>query len=46
MPVEDYLRPQARYAHLFGDPPATDVIARIQATADRNIRRFGLLGED
>ena len=46
VPVEDYLRPQARYAHLFGDPPATDVIARIQATADRNIRRFGLLGED
>ncbi|MEO3859610.1 thiamine pyrophosphate-dependent enzyme [Acrocarpospora sp. B8E8] len=43
VPVEDYLRLQRRYAHLFGDPPRTDVIARIQAMADRNIRRFGLV---
>ena len=43
MPVEEYLKPQRRYAHLFGDPPATDVIERIQAIADRNIERFGLL---
>jgi pyruvate ferredoxin oxidoreductase beta subunit len=45
VPVEDYLRPQRRYAHLFGGPPATDVIARIQAIADRNVRRFGLCEE-
>jgi pyruvate ferredoxin oxidoreductase beta subunit len=43
VPVEEYLRAQRRFAHLFGDPPRTDVIARIQARADRNIRRFGLL---
>jgi pyruvate ferredoxin oxidoreductase beta subunit len=43
VPVEEYLRPQRRYAHLFGDPPRTDVIERIQARADRNIERFGLL---
>jgi pyruvate ferredoxin oxidoreductase beta subunit len=43
VPVEEYLRPQRRFAHLFGDPPRTDVIARVQAIADRNIRRFGLL---
>ncbi|MFI7680125.1 thiamine pyrophosphate-dependent enzyme [Actinophytocola sp. NPDC049390] len=43
--VEDYLRPQKRYAHLFGEPPRTDVVARIQAMADRNIRRFGLTEE-
>jgi pyruvate ferredoxin oxidoreductase beta subunit len=43
VPVEEYLRPQRRYAHLFKDPPRTDVIERIQAAADRNIRRFGLL---
>ena len=42
-PVEDYLRPQKRYAHLFGDPPRTDVIARLQAQADRNIERYGLV---
>jgi len=42
-PVEDYLRPQKRFAHLFGDPPQQEVIARLQAQADRNIRRYGLL---
>ncbi|MFA1542660.1 thiamine pyrophosphate-dependent enzyme [Actinomadura monticuli] len=46
VPVEDYLRLQSRYAHLFGEHPRTDVIARIQATADKNIRRFGLLADD
>ncbi len=43
-PVEEYLRPQRRFAHLFGKTPRTDVIARIQAIADRNIKRYGLLG--
>jgi pyruvate ferredoxin oxidoreductase beta subunit len=43
LPVEEYLRPQRRYAHLFRDPPRTDVIEQLQAIADRNIRRFGLL---
>ena len=42
-PVEDYLRPQRRYAHLFEDPPSTEVIARLQAQADRNIERYGLV---
>jgi pyruvate ferredoxin oxidoreductase beta subunit len=42
-PVEDYLRPQKRFAHLFEPEERTDVIARIQARADRNIDRFGLL---
>jgi pyruvate ferredoxin oxidoreductase beta subunit len=43
--VEEYLKLQKRYAHLFGDPPRTDVIARIQERADRNIRNFGLLAD-
>jgi pyruvate ferredoxin oxidoreductase beta subunit len=43
IPVDGYLRLQGRFAHLFGDPPRTDVIARIQDGADRNIRRFGLV---
>jgi pyruvate ferredoxin oxidoreductase beta subunit len=46
VPVEEYLRAQKRFAHLFKDPPQTDVIARIQAGADRNIRRFGLLPDE
>ena len=41
VPVEDYLRTQRRFAHLFRAPPRTDVIERIQAIADWNIRRFG-----
>ena len=44
VPVAEYLKLQRRYAHLFEDPPRTDVIEAIQAIADRNIRRFGLLG--
>jgi pyruvate ferredoxin oxidoreductase beta subunit len=47
VPVEEYLRPQRRFAHLFGDPPRLDVVQQLQAIADRNIRRFGLLpGEE
>jgi pyruvate ferredoxin oxidoreductase beta subunit len=45
VPVEEYLLPQKRFAHLFKPQPRADVIARIQAGADRNIRRFGLVGE-
>jgi pyruvate ferredoxin oxidoreductase beta subunit len=44
LPVEEYLRLQKRFAHLFGKPPRTDVIERIQAIAERNIRRYGLVG--
>ena len=43
LPVEDYLRPQKRYAHLFGKTPAVATIARLQALADKNIRRYSLL---
>jgi pyruvate ferredoxin oxidoreductase beta subunit len=41
-PVQDYLSLQGRYAHLFGEDPNLDVIARIQAIADQNIARYGL----
>jgi pyruvate ferredoxin oxidoreductase beta subunit len=43
LPVEEYLRPQKRFAHLFSPTPRLDVIARIQALADRNIRKYKLL---
>src|SRR5437763_8466044 len=45
VPVEDYLKPQRRFAHLFGAKGHADMLARLQAGADRNIRRFGLLDE-
>jgi pyruvate ferredoxin oxidoreductase beta subunit len=43
VPVREYLEPQRRYAHLFGRPGHPEMLAQIQAEADRNIRRFGLL---
>jgi pyruvate ferredoxin oxidoreductase beta subunit len=44
-PVEDYLRPQARYAHLFREPRNEAALAAIQVIADRNIARLGLWDE-
>jgi pyruvate ferredoxin oxidoreductase beta subunit len=43
VPVVDYLQPQKRFAHLFGATPDTATLERLQAVADRNIRRYGLL---
>ncbi|MBS0198060.1 MAG: pyruvate ferredoxin oxidoreductase [Planctomycetes bacterium] len=43
VPVEDYLKMQSRFAHLFSPKRDERRIAMIQAIADRNIRRFGLL---
>jgi len=36
----------AALRHLFTDPPRTEVIAHIQAMADRNIARYGLAGPE
>jgi len=44
IPVEDYLRPQRRFAHLFKPEPDVEALARIQKIADDNIERLGLLG--
>jgi pyruvate ferredoxin oxidoreductase beta subunit len=44
-PVTEYLRLQTRFAHLFaadGAPAYPDIVAALQALADRNIRRYGL----
>jgi pyruvate ferredoxin oxidoreductase beta subunit len=43
LPVEEYLKPQQRFAHLFKPPGRPDIIEKLQQMADRNIRRFGLL---
>ncbi len=42
-PVEDYLKLQGRYRHLFAPQRREDVLQHIQAIADRNISRYGLL---
>ena len=46
VPVEDYLRPQKRFAHLFSGAGQPEVLAHLQADADRTIRRFGLLAAE
>ena len=49
VPVDDYLRPQKRFAHLFATgakPGQPEMLARIQADADKNIRRFNLLADE
>ena len=45
VPVEEYLKTQRRFAHLFGKEPDVQTIAAIQAIADRNVRTFGLAGQ-
>jgi pyruvate ferredoxin oxidoreductase beta subunit len=46
MPVEDYLRPQKRFAHLFKHPSGAEALERIRASAQANIRRYGLLDQE
>lgn len=45
IPVESYLRAQARFRHLFHDERKSELEA-IQSAADRNIKKFDLLGHD
>jgi pyruvate ferredoxin oxidoreductase beta subunit len=43
VPVQEYLKLQKRFAHLFGPSPDTIRLRAIQAIADSNIERFGLV---
>ena len=42
VPVEEYLKPQRRFAHVVKNP---ETLSTVQEIADRNIRKFGLLEE-
>ena len=42
----NYLKMQRRYAHLTGKKADPNVVARLQALCDANIKNFGLLGDD
>jgi len=46
VPVVEYVSRQKRYAHLFGRDPDVETLQRLQAGADRNIARYGLLPDD
>lgn len=41
-PVDEYLKAQKRFRHLFKPTPNTEEIAKIQAIADRNAEKFGI----
>jgi pyruvate ferredoxin oxidoreductase beta subunit len=43
VPVSDYLQPQKRFAHLFASADGAELVARLQALADRNIAEFHLV---
>jgi pyruvate ferredoxin oxidoreductase beta subunit len=44
--VEDYLKPQRRFAHLFASEEGRARLAHVQAIADRNIADYKLLDEE
>jgi pyruvate ferredoxin oxidoreductase beta subunit len=46
IPIEQYLRPQRRFAHLFNSEAGAAAIKRLQAMCDANIKRFDLLREN
>ena len=45
IPVEKYLKAQKRFRHLFSSDQGHQAIEKIQAHADKNIEKFGLLEE-
>jgi len=42
VPVEEYLKPQGRFSHLFRKGGSPELIAEIQKIANHNIERFNL----
>jgi pyruvate ferredoxin oxidoreductase beta subunit len=45
-PVEEYLKLQKRFAHLFGKNARPEIVAHLQEIANRNIERYGLLDDE
>lgn len=43
VPVEEYLRPQGRFSHLFKKEGGQEEIRKIQALADENIAKYDML---
>jgi pyruvate ferredoxin oxidoreductase beta subunit len=46
VPVEEYLKLQSRYGHLFSPKRRDDIIDHLQSNADRNIARYDLINDD
>jgi len=46
IPVEEYLKSQKRFRHLFSGHGSEEEIKMIQAVADENIEKYALLTKD
>jgi pyruvate ferredoxin oxidoreductase beta subunit len=46
VPVDEYLKPQRRFAHLFATEEGRERIGRLQGLADHNIVEYRLLDEE
>jgi pyruvate ferredoxin oxidoreductase beta subunit len=46
VPVNEYLKPQKRFSHLFSSEQGAENVAKLQALADRNIAEFHLLEQE
>ncbi len=46
IPIEEYLKPQRRFAHLFKSEAGREAIAKLQAMCDHNIVEYDLLRAD
>jgi len=42
-PVEEFLKLQKRFKHLFKDEAGRKEIEKIQKIADENVKKFGLI---
>jgi pyruvate ferredoxin oxidoreductase beta subunit len=42
VPVEEYLKAQKRFRHLFDSEQGRRAVRKIQALADENMEKFGL----
>lgn len=45
VPVEEYLKAQRRFTHLFGSGRGQEAIKGVQAVANANVEKYGLLGK-
>ena len=46
LPVSDYLKRQKRYRHLFDNQMGREQLQKLQAIADHNIQKYGLMISD
>jgi pyruvate ferredoxin oxidoreductase beta subunit len=46
IPADEYLKAQRRFKHLFSTDKGRQAIEKIQAFADQNIKKYGLIKKE